>query len=251
MIGDISSSANDVMVISNGLASSTSESLKGNEEVSRSMQEIATGAVSQAEGASKASIITRELVEDINEISKKCNYMINIVEKSTNRSTKVSQGVQQTVDSIKNIATTNKHNVEEIQNLLNQSKEIGQIVDVISDISEQTNLLSLNAAIEAARAGAQGRGFAVVADEVRKLAEQSSNSSKRIVELINGIQKQIEIISNKMNSGTSEVMHGVKMAILIGNDFEEIEKVFNEVNNIVSEVSESTNIMEKKSKYYS
>ncbi|KEI92785.1 methyl-accepting chemotaxis protein [Clostridium botulinum] len=246
MIGDISSSANDVMVISNGLASSTSESLKGNEEVSRSMQEIATGAVSQAEGASKASIVTRELVEDINEISKKCNYMINIVEKSTNRSTKVSQGVQQTVDSIKNIATTNKHNVEEIQNLLNQSKEIGQIVDVISDISEQTNLLSLNAAIEAARAGAQGRGFAVVADEVRKLAEQSSNSSKRIVELINGIQKQIEIISNKMNSGTSEVMYGVKMATLIGNDFEEIEKVFNEVNNIVSEVSESTNTMEKK-----
>jgi len=236
----------DVMVISNDLALSTSESLKGNEEVSRSMQEIATGAVSQAEGASKASIVTRELVEDINEISKKCNYMIDIVEKSTNRSTKVSQGVQHTVDSIKNIATTNKHNVEEIQNLLNQSKEIGQIVDVISDISEQTNLLSLNAAIEAARAGAQGRGFAVVADEVRKLAEQSSNSSKRIVELINGIQKQIEIISNKMNSGTSEVMHGVKMATLIGNDFEEIEKVFNEVNNIVLEVSESTNTMEKK-----
>ncbi len=246
MIGDISSSADEVMVVSNSLASATSESLKGSEDVSRSMQEIATGAVSQAEGASKASIVTGELVEDINEVFKKCNYMINIVEKSSDMSVTVSQGVKEAVDSIKNIAATNKHNVEEIQNLLEQSREIGQIVDVISGIAEQTNLLSLNAAIEAARAGEQGRGFAIVADEVRKLAEQSSNSSKRISELISGVQKQIEIISNKMDAGTSEVMHGVKMATLVGNDFEEIEKAFNEVNSVVSDVSQATNRMEKK-----
>ncbi len=246
MIGDISSSADEVMVVSNSLASATSESLKGSEDVSRSMQEIATGAVSQAEGASKASIVTGELVEDINEVFKKCNYMINIVEKSSDMSITVSQGVKEAVDSIKNIAATNKHNVEEIQNLLEQSREIGQIVDVISGIAEQTNLLSLNAAIEAARAGEQGRGFAIVADEVRKLAEQSSNSSKRISELISGVQKQIEIISNKMDAGTSEVMHGVKMATLVGNDFEEIEKAFNEVNSVVSDVSQATNRMEKK-----
>lgn len=246
MIGDISSSADEVMVVSNSLASATSESLKGSEDVSRSMQEIATGAVSQAEGASKASIVTGELVEDINEVFKKCNYMINIVEKSSDMSVTVSQGVKEAVDSIKNIAATNKHNVEEIQNLLEQSREIGQIVDVISGIAEQTNLLSLNAAIEAARAGEQGRGFAIVADEVRKLAEQSSNSSKKISELISGVQKQIEIISNKMDAGTSEVMHGVKMATLVGNDFEEIEKAFNEVNSVVSDVSKATNRMEKK-----
>ncbi|WP_252232103.1 methyl-accepting chemotaxis protein [Clostridium sp. ZBS15] len=246
MIGDISSSADEVMVVSNSLASATNESLKGSEDVSRSMQEIATGAVSQAEGASKASTVTGELVEDINEVFKKCNYMINIVEKSSDISITVSQGVKEAVDSIKNIATTNKHNVEEIQNLLEQSREIGQIVDVISGIAEQTNLLSLNAAIEAARAGEQGRGFAIVADEVRKLAEQSSNSSKRISELISGVQKQIEIISNKMDAGTSEVMHGVKMATLVGSDFEEIEKAFNEVNSVVSDVSQATNRMEKK-----
>ncbi|MBW6410804.1 methyl-accepting chemotaxis protein [Clostridium sp. YB-6] len=246
MIGDISSSADEVMVVSNSLTSATSESLKGNEEVSRSMQEIASGAVSQAEGASKASIVTEELVQDINEVFKKCNYMMNIVEKSSDTSISASQGVKKAVDSIKNIAVTNKYNVEETQKLLEQSREIGQIVDVITEISEQTNLLSLNAAIEAARAGEQGRGFAVVAEEVRNLAEQSSNSSKRIAELINGVQKQIEIISDKMNSGTDEVMHGVEMAKLVGNDFKDIEKVFNEVKGIVSEVSEATNRMEKK-----
>lgn len=246
MIGDISSSANEVMVVSNSLALGTSESLKGNEEVSKSMQEIASGAVSQAEGASKASIVTGELVQDINEVFKKCNYMMNIVEKSSDMSTSASQGVKEAVDSIKNIAVTNKHNVEETQNLLEQSREIGQIVDVITEIAEQTNLLSLNAAIEAARAGEQGRGFAVVAEEVRNLAEQSSNSSKRIAELIDGIQKQIEIISDKMNAGTDEVMHGVEMAKLVGNNFEETEKIFKQVSDIVSEVSEATNRMEKK-----
>ncbi|GAA0076894.1 methyl-accepting chemotaxis protein [Clostridium sp. CTA-5] len=246
MIGDISSSANEVMVVSNSLALGTSESLKGNEEVSKSMQEIASGAVSQAEGASKASIVTGELVQDINEVFKKCNYMMNIVEKSSDMSISASQGVKEAVDSIKNIAVTNKHNVEETQNLLEQSREIGQIVDVITEIAEQTNLLSLNAAIEAARAGEQGRGFAVVAEEVRNLAEQSSNSSKRIAELIDGIQKQIETISDKMNAGTDEVIHGVEMAKLVGNNFEETEKIFKQVSDIVSEVSEATNRMEKK-----
>lgn len=90
------------------------------------------------------------------------------------------------------------------------------------------------------------KASAVVADEVRNLAEQSSNSSKRIVELINGIQKQIEVISDKINSGTRKVVHGVEMATLIGDDFKEIDKVFKEVNNIVLEVSESTNRMENK-----
>ncbi|MGN2339510.1 methyl-accepting chemotaxis protein [Clostridium cagae] len=246
MISDISTSADEVMVVSNSLSLATSESLKGNEEVSKSMQEIAAGAVTQAQGASEASIVTGELIEEINEVFKKCNHMINIVEKSSDISNSASKGVKEAIDSIQNIAETNKLNVQETQTLLEQSKEIGQIVDVISEISEQTNLLSLNAAIEAARAGEQGKGFAIVADEVRQLAEQSANSSKKIANLISMIQNQIEIISNKMETGTCQVVSGVEKATLVGENFKEIERVFITVINVADEVSKATNRMEKK-----
>jgi methyl-accepting chemotaxis protein len=246
MISAISNSANEVSALSNDLVAATEESLRGTEEVSRSMQEIATGASSQAESVGRASMVTRELVDDINEVSRQCNYMINVVGESQKVSKSGSEGVKEAVESIKTIATTNSYNVKETQNLLEQSKEIGQIVDVISDIAEQTNLLALNAAIEAAGAGEQGKGFAVVADEVRKLAEQSSTSSNRIAELVSGIQKQIETIAEKMNKGTNEVMHGVDVATLVGKNFEEIEKAFKEISSVVSEVSQATNSMVKK-----
>ncbi|UZP02582.1 methyl-accepting chemotaxis protein [Clostridium botulinum] len=246
MISDISNSAEEVKAVSNNLSLSTSESLKGNEEVSKSMQEIAQGAVTQAQGASEASIVTGELIEEINEVFKKCNDMIDTVEKSSHISESVSKGVDEAISSIENIAETNKLNVKETQILLEQSKQIGQIVDVISAISEQTNLLSLNAAIEAARAGEQGKGFAVVAEEVRNLAEQSTNSSKKIADLIGMIQNQIEIISNKMEKGTNEVISGVEKATLVGENFKEIERVFSTVINVADEVSKATNRMEKK-----
>ncbi|NFT93677.1 methyl-accepting chemotaxis protein [Clostridium botulinum] len=246
MISDISNSAEEVKAVSNNLSLSTSESLKGNEEVSKSMQEIAQGAVTQAQGASEASIVTGELIEEINEVFKKCNDMIDIVEKSSHISESVSKGVDEAISSIENIAETNKLNVKETQILLEQSKQIGQIVDVISAISEQTNLLSLNAAIEAARAGEQGKGFAVVAEEVRNLAEQSTNSSKKIADLIGMIQNQIQIISNKMEKGTNEVISGVEKATLVGENFKEIERVFSTVINVADEVSKATNRMEKK-----
>ena len=107
-------------------------------------------------------------------------------------------------------------------------------------------MLALNAAIEAARAGEQGKGFAVVADEVKKLAEQSSTASNKIAELINGVQKQIQNIAEKMDKGTNEVMHGVDVATLVGKNFEEVEKVFNEISSIVVEVSQATNSMANK-----
>ncbi len=246
MISDISASANEVSVLSDTLVVATDESLRGTDEVSRSMQEIAKGAVSQAESASMALDATKELIKDIDEVFKKSNYMINVVQESKKVSTSGSEGVKEVIASIKTIAETNSDNVNETQNLLEKSKEIGQIVFVISAIAEQTNLLALNAAIEAARAGEQGKGFAVVAEEVKKLAEQSSTASSKIAELINGVQKQIESIADKMEKGTNEVMHGVDVTTMVGKNFEEVEKVFNEISSIVTEVSKAANSMADK-----
>lgn len=243
MIGAIRDSADEVSSLSDNLIVATEESLKGTYEVSQSMQEIATGAVSQAESASKASIITNELVDDIDKVSKKCDRMIAVVEESKKVSTLGSRGVKDAVSSIQNIAITNSYNVKETQNLLEKSKEIGQIVYVIGDIAEQTNLLALNAAIEAARAGEQGKGFAVVAEEVRQLAEQSSASSMKIAELINGVQQQIKNIAEKMEQGTNDVKYGVDLATQVGKNFEDIENVLGEINLIVSEVSRASNEM--------
>jgi len=246
MISAISASANEVSVLSDTLVVATDESLRGTDEVSRSMEEIAKGAVSQAESASMALDATKELIKDIDEVFKKSNYMISVVEESKKVSTSGSEGVKEVIDSIKTIAVTNSDNVNETQNLLEKSKEIGQIVFVISDIAEQTNLLALNAAIEAARAGEQGKGFAVVAEEVKKLAEQSSTASSKIAELINGVQKQIESIADKMEKGTNEVMHGVDVTTTVGKNFEEVERVLNEISYIVTEVSKAANSMASK-----
>jgi methyl-accepting chemotaxis protein len=243
MISAISVSVNEVSVLSDTLIIATDESLRGTDEISRSMQEIAGGAVTQAESASMASKVTSELIADIDEVFKKCNYMISVVKESQKVSSSGSQGVKDAIDSIKSIAATNGYNVKETQNLLKKSKEIGQIVYVISDIAEQTNLLALNAAIEAARAGEQGKGFLVVADEVKKLAEQSSTASNKIAELINGVQNQIQNIVEKMDKGTNDVMHGVDFATIVGKNFKDLEKVLNEISSIVAEVSIATNNM--------
>lgn len=123
-----------------------------------------------------------------------------------------------------------------VKRLGDSSQEIGQIVQVITDIAQQTNLLSLNAAIEAARAGEQGRGFAVVADEVRKLAEESAKSAQQIEQLITTIQTESHTAVLSMEKGTKEVALGIEVVNEAGSSFVQISESVAQVASKIQEV---------------
>jgi twitching motility protein PilJ len=139
------------------------------------------------------------------------------------------------MDSIRDqIQETSKR----IKRLGESSQEIGSIVELISDIAEQTNILALNAAIQAASAGEAGRGFAVVADEVQRLAERSSNATKRIEMLVQTIQSDTNEAVSSMEQTTAEVVSGARLAEDAGLALVEIEKVSNDLAGLIQGISE-------------
>ncbi len=145
--------------------------------------------------------------------------------------------VAQTVNKMKDIATVVKQSAENIEKLGESSKQIGEIISVIDDIADQTNLLALNAAIEAARAGEQGRGFAVVADEVRKLAERTTEATKQIASMIKGIQSETQEAVNAMKKGNDEVNSGIALADKAGQALNQILESTQEVQMMISKIA--------------
>ena len=166
-----------------------------------------------------------------------------IADDTQNTSTAATEGkelVDETINDMQNIKQMVDNLSEKVAILGSHSQQIGEIVQVIDDIAEQTNLLALNAAIEAARAGEHGKGFAVVADEVRKLAEGSRKSTEEIRNLVIGIQKQTQMVIDEMSRGTQEVEEGAKVAYKAGTALRNILKA---VNKVVAQVDEINGAM--------
>jgi len=216
------------------LTQSANEVRSGTEQISTTMEELATGSESQANMTTDLSTMMKDYTEKIEQTTEN-------TERATNESNQVlvladegTELMNASMKQMENIDSIVQDSVEKVQDLDEQSREISKLVVVIQDIADQTNLLALNAAIEAARAGEQGRGFAVVADEVRKLAEQVGNSVTDISTIVGSIQNEINQVTNSLNDGYKEVELGTNQIRLTNEKFSTIQHSISEAVNSIN-----------------
>ena len=247
LIKEVIDSIEHVASASEQLSASSEETTNAAHQITAVIQEVASGSETQLHGAIESSNSIEEMSKDIQCIT---HTILNVSTDSTKMANEAEQGNQsivQAVQQMENITESFKISSNIVDQLTERSKEIGQIASMITNIADQTNLLALNAAIEAARAGEHGKGFAVVADEVRKLAEQTAVSSKQVSDLIDLIQKDSHSSVQSMNTVSEEVDAGLKQIYDVGKAFKRIllatqnvAQQTNEVSTIAEQMSKST-----------
>ncbi|MBJ6724959.1 methyl-accepting chemotaxis protein [Geomesophilobacter sediminis] len=200
-------------------------------------QDTADGALEVVSQAATVATATEEMSATSSDIANSCH---RVAESSNRASTTANDGadiVRETVQGMHRIAAKVRNSAGVVEQLGKRSEQIGEIVGTIQDIADQTNLLALNAAIEAARAGEQGRGFAVVADEVRALAERTTTATREISEMIRSIQDETQQAVAAMEEGVQEAEAGTVGAARSGEALEEILRQINEVTMQVNQIA--------------
>lgn len=239
MIQEISAVSSSVNDRSGELTLASLEVKAASQQVASSMEELSAGAEEQA---FSSSTLAQMMDVYFTKVDQATNSGTVIKESSNHVLSLTNQGhelMQQSQAQMKTINEIMNSSVEKVQGLNERTKKITSLVKVIQDIASQTNLLALNAAIEAARAGEHGRGFAVVADEVRKLAEQVTLSVGDITKIVNGIQVESNEVVNSLKDGYDEVEKGTQQINITGETFNEIFQSVNEMSIHVKEISMS------------
>ncbi|WP_342505822.1 methyl-accepting chemotaxis protein [Sporosarcina sp. FSL K6-2383] len=226
------------------LTASAEQTARATEQIATSIQEIASGTETQVDSANDSSTAMNEMAIGIQQIAETSSSVSESAIETNKEANLGNESLQKMIHQMNTIHDAVADSALGIKKLGELSNEIGNIIGVITGIADQTNLLALNAAIEAARAGEHGKGFAVVADEVRKLAEQSRESAGQIAGLITQIQDDTNEAVHVMEVGTTEVATG---KLIIDETGKRFEKILISIEQVTAQIQEVTAISEEMS----
>jgi len=226
------------------LTASAEQTARATEQIATSIQVIASGAETQVDSANDSSTAMNEMAIGIQQIAETSSFVSESAIETSREANLGNESLQKMIDQMNTINDAVSDSALGVKQLGELSKEIGNIIGVITGIADQTNLLALNAAIEAARAGEHGKGFAVVADEVRKLAEQSKESADQIAGLITRIQVETIEAVQAMEVGTTEVATG---RLIVDETGKRFEKILVSIEQVTAQIQEVTAISEEMS----
>jgi methyl-accepting chemotaxis protein len=223
-----------------GIVEAAAHVAKAAHQVDDATRHVAAGSGRQSDAASTVAAAVEQLSVSIAQVADNARQATEVTEAGNAASGKGTAVVTDAVGEMEKIAGEIQSSAAVIQALGERSQQISGIARVIKDIADQTNLLALNAAIEAARAGEQGRGFAVVADEVRKLAERTTQSTQEIAEMIAGVQLETKNAVENMGSVNGRMQHGVALARQAGDALAEIRDKAGRTVSVVHEIASAT-----------
>ena len=212
---------------------------KDAEAISKGLLDAAQKQAQEIRGASEA---VQLMTQSIKEVDSSAAQSADVARRTLAATEQGAQAVRNTISGMDGIREQIQDTAKRIKRLGESSQEIGEIVDLISDITEQTNVLALNAAIQAASAGEAGRGFSVVAEEVQRLAERSAEATKQIGSLVKTIQGDTNNAVAAMEKSTSGVVEGARLSDVAGQSLREIEQVSNELATLINSISLSTQV---------
>ena len=232
---------NNLREIILSIAGTASHMANASEEISSSATQQAESAETQKDQTVQVATAMQQMSSTVTSVSDSCNKAAEAARQAAETARLGGSIVEETLTKMRVIAESVGATAKKMEELGKSSDQIGRIIGVIDDIADQTNLLALNAAIEAARAGEQGRGFAVVADEVRKLAERTTTATKEIAQMIKTIQDETKVAVDAMESGTRQVEEGVTSTAQAGDSLRSIIQMSEQVGGMITEIATAAN----------